>query len=228
MQTVQIRKIRSFVRREGRTTKTQKTALETLWPTYGLSVTGKAPLNFLETFQREAPVTLEIGFGDGLSLLQMAIDAPEKDFIGIEVYKTGVGNLLSAIEKSDVRNIRVFCADAVEVLEHKILDNSLDTVQIFFADPWPKSRHHKRRLIQSNFIELLVKKLKKGATLHLATDWMDYAYHMMSVISESKAFLNLAGEQAFSKRPSFRPMTKYEQRGLRLGHQTWDLIFKKI
>jgi len=227
------RQIRSFVRREGRITKTQSEALETLWPVYGLPFLGgegsdraEDPIDFGILFGRNAEIVLEIGFGDGNSLLQMAKAAPHKDFIGIEVYRTGVGNLLAGLNLEKISNVRVFCADALEVLASKIPDSSLDTVQAFFADPWPKKRHHKRRLVQSSFISLVSRKLKSEGTLHLATDWEAYAHHMMCVLSASEEFQNLAGKQNFIPRPDFRPLTKYEQRGHRLGHSTWDLLFR--
>lgn len=222
-----LRSIRSFVRREGRISKAQLSAWERLWPIYGVSATDEGFL-FLETlFGRSADTVLEIGFGDGHSLAEMAKNAPEKNFIGIEVYRTGVGNLLTLIEKHNLSNIRIFCGDAVEVLERKIPDHTLTTLQLFFADPWPKVRHHKRRIVQPAFIKLVAQKLKKDGTFHLATDWMDYAYHMMEVLGESRDFVNISGVDQFTPRPDFRPVTKYEQRGLRLGHQTWDLIFRK-
>lgn len=184
-------------------------------------------LDLAEVFGRPHEKILEIGFGDGQSLATMAKEAPDKDFIGVEVYKTGVCSLLATIEKEGLENIRIFCADALEVLEHKIPDASLAGIQIFFADPWPKTRHHKRRLIQSAFIALVAKKIKPGGFLHLATDWMDYAHQMMSVMSDSPLFENAAGFGQFTPRPSYRPLTKYEQKGLEKGHQTWDLIFKR-
>jgi tRNA (guanine-N7-)-methyltransferase len=222
-----LRPIRSFVRREGRISKAQVSAWERLWPIYGLSDTEEGFLALEQVFGRFAETILEIGFGDGHSLAEMAKNAPEKNFIGIEVYRTGVGNLLTLIEKYQLSNIRIFCADALGILERKILDNSLTTVQLFFADPWPKVRHHKRRIVQPAFIKLVAKKLKNTGTFHLATDWMDYAYHMMQVLSDSLDFVNTCGSAQFTPRPLFRPLTKYEQRGLRLGHQTWDLIFRK-
>lgn len=225
MTTIQPRHIRSFVCRKGKKTSSQRLALENLWPRYGLSV--DVPFNQDAIFGRSAPTVLEIGFGDGKSLATMAANAPEKDFIGIEVYENGIGRLLASLEKMHLSNVRIFHHDAIEVLTKCIPDSSLETIQIFFADPWPKSRHHKRRLIQTTFIDLVAKKLKKGGILHLATDWMDYAYQMMSVLSASDYFQNLAGEGQFAPRPIFRPLTKYEQRGLKLGHNTWDLLFEK-
>ncbi|HQW57416.1 MAG TPA: tRNA (guanosine(46)-N7)-methyltransferase TrmB [Gammaproteobacteria bacterium] len=220
-----LRPIRSFVRREGRISKAQLSAWERLWPIYGLSASDPGCIAFESLFGRTADTVLEIGFGDGHSLAEMAKNAPEKNFIGIEVYRTGVGNLLTLIEKHKLSNIRIFCADAVEILTNKIPDNSLTTLQLFFADPWPKVRHHKRRIVQASFIKLVSQKLKSLGTFHLATDWMDYAYHMMAVLENSADFFNARGADQFTPRPDFRPVTKYEQRGLRLGHQTWDLIF---
>jgi tRNA (guanine-N7-)-methyltransferase len=223
-----LRPIRSFVRREGRISSAQLSAWERLWPIYGLSASDPGYIAFESLFGRLADTVLEIGFGDGHSLAEMAKNAPEKNFIGIEVYRTGVGNLLALIEKYSLSNIRIFCADALEVLADKIPDNSLTTLQLFFADPWPKARHHKRRIVQAPFIKLVSKKLRSLGTFHLATDWMDYAYHMMTVLGNSADFVNASGVDQFMPRPDFRPVTKYEQRGLRLGHQTWDLIFQCV
>lgn len=222
------RPIRSFVRREGRMTVAQRTAWETEWPRYGLSVDTAGSLDFPTLFGRASDVVLEIGFGDGNSLLQMAKEAPHQDFIGVEVYRTGVGSLLLALKKDPIANIRIFCADAVEVLENCIPQNSLSKVQIFFADPWPKTRHHKRRLIQTHFIDCLAKKIRIGGVCHFATDWSNYADHMMGVMSSNAAFRNLAGFEQFMPRPAYRPLTKYEKRGHRLGHETWDLVFERI
>lgn len=222
-----LRRVRSFVRREGRISKAQLSAWDRLWPVYGLSITETGLLCLETLFGRSADTVLEIGFGDGNSLAEMAKNAPEKNFIGIEVYRTGIGNLLTLIEKYNLTNIRLFCGDALEVLEQKIPDNSLTALQLFFADPWPKVRHHKRRIVQTSFVKLVYQKLKSTGTFHLATDWMDYAYHMMAVLGEFADFVNISGRDQFTPRPDFRPVTKYEQRGLRLGHQTWDLIFRK-
>lgn len=223
-----LRPIRSFVRRESPMTKAKKIAWDSLWPIHGLMMDDKEVLDLDALFGRKAPKVLEIGFGDGQSLLKMAMAMPEKDFIGVEVYKTGVINLLLGIAQHKLSNIRIFCQDALEVLECKIPNGSLETLQVFFADPWPKTRHHKRRLVQSTFIALAAQKLQMGGKLHLATDWMSYADHMMSVLSADKAFRNKAGFREFMPRPICRPLTKYEQRGLRLGHETRDLIFERI
>jgi tRNA (guanine-N7-)-methyltransferase len=225
MTTLHSRTIRSFVRRQGKKTPAQHLAFETLWPHYGLSVNNR--LDFNAIFGRSAETVLEIGFGNGGSLATMAANAPEKNFIGIEVYENGIGRLLASLQKMNLSNVRIIDQDAVEVLTNYIPDGCLQTVQIFFADPWPKKRHHKRRLIQDPFVALVAKKLKNHGILHLATDWMDYAYQMMDVLSNSDCFQNMAGQGQFAPRPAFRPLTKYEQRGLRLGHQTWDLLFQR-
>ena len=170
---------------------------------------------------------LEIGFGMGQSLVAMAAAAPEKNFIGVEVHLPGVGRLLHSMEDEGVDNIRVYCHDAVEILNDCIDDASLDTVQIFFPDPWHKKRHHKRRLIQPDFVDLLCRKLKPGGVLHLATDWENYAEQMMEVLSANTQLRNQAGEGEFAPRPDHRPLTKFERRGERLGHGVWDLLFKK-
>lgn len=232
-----IRRIRSFVRREGRMTQTQTKAWERYWSLYGLDIKAGVegdtseppkPFDLNQIFGRPSDKIIEIGFGDGKSLVEMAKNAPDKDFIGIEVYRTGVGSLLGLIAKEGISNLKVICSDAKEVLEHRILDNSLAGVQIFFADPWPKTRHHKRRLIQDEFVSLIAQKLKPGGILHLATDWQHYADHMLQVLSEHRQFHNMAADNQFMPRPDFRPFTKYEQRGLKLGHKTWDLIFSRL
>ena len=222
-----IRRIRSFVKREGRLTTGQERALKDLFPLYGLALQD-SPLNLEDTFKRTAPCIIEIGFGNGSSLAEMAANNPEQDYIGIEVHRPGVGNLLSQIEKLELTNLRVINDDAVDVLNQMIADASLDAVYLFFADPWHKTRHHKRRIVQKEFVQLLRAKLKTGGIFHMATDWEDYAKHMMRVMSVSDYFENTAGQDQYSSRPEFRPLTKFEQRGQRLGHGVWDLIFKKI
>tara|TARA_B100000508_G_C11435830_1_gene265959 strand:- start:412 stop:1101 length:690 start_codon:yes stop_codon:yes gene_type:complete len=219
-----LRKIKSFVRREGRLTKGQTSALEKLWPEFGLN-SENGLLDWQKIFGRKATTVLEIGFGMGDSLLTQAINAPECNFIGIEVHRPGVGALLMNMQLNNVSNIRVFNADAVDVLKQCIPDESLDKVQILFPDPWHKKRHHKRRLIQADFIQLIHAKLKPGGTLHLATDWRHYAEHMMDIMNQSTGFKNAAGNNLYSPRPETRPTTKFEKRGLKLGHGVWDLIF---
>jgi len=222
-----IRKIRSFVKREGRLTKGQAAALERTWPRMGL--THEQGLLDLDTvFGRQAPTVLEIGFGMGKSLVAMAKAAPEKNFIGIEVHRPGVGACLMDAEEANLTNLRVYEHDAVEVLRDCIADNSLATVQVFFPDPWHKKRHHKRRLIQPEFVEALRNRLAVGGVLHLATDWENYAEHMLEVMSTASNWRNLAADNMYIPRPQERPLTKFEQRGERLGHGVWDLKFERV
>ncbi len=222
-----LRKIRSFVRREGRLTKGQERALELHWPTMGLEhAMGRLDLG--QIFGREAPVVLEVGFGMGRSLVEMAAAAPQKDFIGIEVHKPGVGACLMAAEEAGVSNLRVFEHDAVEVLEDCIADASLSTVQLFFPDPWHKKRHHKRRIVQPHFVEAIRKKLKIGGVFHMATDWENYAEHMLEVMSAAPGYKNQSASGDYVPRPQERPLTKFEQRGHRLGHGVWDLKFERV
>lgn len=222
-----IRRIRSFVKREGRLTTGQQRAIEEFFPRYGI-VFQESPLNFAESFQRVAPCILEIGFGDGSSLVEMAAQNPLQNYIGIEVHRPGVGNILLQIEKRELNNIRVIHYDAVDVLNKMITNNSLHAVYLFFADPWHKTRHRKRRLVQSEFVQLLRNKLKVDGVFHMATDWQDYAKHMMRVMSNAEGFANTSGINNYIDRPDYRPLTKFEQRGKRLGHGVWDLIFKKV
>lgn len=221
-----LRRIRSFVLRMGRMTQGQQRAVDQFWPQKGLSIE-QGMLNSEQVFARQAPVILEIGFGMGWSLVAMAKDAPQQDFIGIEVHRPGVGKLLHDMAEQNVENIRVYCDDAVEVLQRCIPDNSLAGVQIFFPDPWHKKRHHKRRLIQPEFVQQLRQKLTIGGVLHVATDWQDYAEHILAVLSSAEGFRNQA-EVDYVPRPAYRPITKFEQRGARLGHGVWDLLFEKI
>jgi tRNA (guanine-N7-)-methyltransferase len=221
-----IRKIRSFVRREGRMTAGQQRALRELWPRYGVDSNGMIDLNAL--FGRRAPVTLEIGFGNGDTLLTLAQASPDIDFIGIEVHRPGVGRLLQALEDRHINNVRVMCDDAVEILQHCLPDHSLQRVLLFFPDPWHKKRHHKRRIVEPGFVELVARKLQRGGILHMATDWENYAQHMLEVVSASPVFRNCAGPGRYSVKPAWRPITKFEQRGLRLGHGVWDLLFERV
>lgn len=221
-----MRRIRSFVLRTGRMTEGQKRAYDLHWPSKGLELKNGA-IVLPEVFGRDAPVVLEIGFGMGDSLAQMAAAEPDKDFIGVEVHSPGVGRLMHLIDESGIENLRAYCDDAVEVLEQCIADNSLSRVQIYFPDPWHKKRHHKRRLVQPEFVQLLRRKLKPGGVIHLATDWENYAEHMMLVMSGAEGFRNTQGEGVFAPRPDYRPVTKFEKRGERLGHGVWDLLFEK-
>jgi len=221
-----MRTVRSFVLRTGRMTEGQQNAMAALWPKMGLSVENGL-LDLTETFGREAPVVLEIGFGMGDSLIEMAKDQPEKNYIGIEVHTPGVGRLLSNADAADLSNIRVFEHDAVEVLDQCIPDGSLDTLQLFFPDPWHKKKHHKRRIVQPAFAQALRKKLKIGGVFHMATDWENYAEHMMEVMSAAEGYANKAGDGQYSPQPEWRPVTKFQKRGERLGHGVWDLMFER-
>lgn len=221
------RQIKSFVLRQGRLTKGQVQALETGWPQYGIAE-GNTSLNFSAIFGNTAPVTLEIGFGNGESLAQMALAEPERNFLGIEVHTPGVGHLFYLIQKHQLTNLRVMNTDAVDIIQQRIPENSLDRVQIYFPDPWQKKKHNKRRIIHPSFVSLLASRLREDGLLHLATDWQDYAESMAEVMQASPDFrtANPTGE-AFSPRPEFRPLTKFEQRGLKLGHGVWDLLYIK-
>lgn len=222
-----LRRIRSFVRRQGRLTKGQQQALDTLWPVMGVEYQPE-PVDLPALFGREAPVTLEIGFGMGASLVTMAQNTPHQNFLGIEVHAPGVGACLAAAKEADVQNLRVMCHDAVEVLEKMIPDNSLRMVQLFFPDPWHKTRHNKRRIVQVPFAELVMRKLKLGGVFHMATDWEAYAEHMLEVMNSIDGYRNQSEQQNYVPRPETRPLTKFEQRGQRLGHGVWDLMFERV
>lgn len=218
-----MRRIRSFVKREGRMTSAQQRALEELWPRYG--VESIQLIDFPELFGRDCPVVLEIGFGNGESLASMAQQNPDRCYLGVEVHRPGVGSLLLNIERLGLTNLRLSMADSVELLQMQIADKSLAAVQIYFPDPWPKARHHKRRLIQADFVQLLRRKLKPGGTVHLATDWPDYAEHMLLVMEAAEGFTNVAGPGKWLPRPAWRPETRFERRGLKLGHPVHDLMY---
>lgn len=219
------RKIRSFIRRQGRITPGQQLALDQHWDKYCLSP--NQPFNPGEFFNRIAPLYLEIGFGNGDCLAQIAATTPGNDYIGIEVHRPGVGHLLLRLEQQTTQNVRVYCHDAIEVLGQTIPDDSLSGVHLFFPDPWPKKKHHKRRIVQPGFLDLLVVKLKAGGYFHAATDWENYAEAMLEVLSADNRFENTNLNGNFCDKPAYRPLTKFEQRGLRLGHGVWDLIFLK-
>jgi tRNA (guanine-N7-)-methyltransferase len=218
------RPIRSFVLRAGRMGTGQQRALQELGPRYVLPFEAK-PLDAAAVFGRSAPVVLEIGFGMGDATAQIAQARPAVDFIGVEVHEPGVGALLKHIGERGLGNLRIVQHDAVEVLNHMIAPASLDGVHIFFPDPWHKKRHHKRRLIQPPLVELLASRLKPGGLLHCATDWDDYARQMLEVLSASPQLLNTA--PGYAPRPDYRPLTKFEARGQRLGHGVWDLVFSR-
>ena len=221
-----IRTVRSFVLRQGRLTKGQEQALETIWPLFGIERDG-SELEFSHLFNRTAPVVLEIGFGDGVSLAAMAKAAPEEDFLGIEVHRPGVGRLLHLIGEHELKNVRVMDDDAVEIIKKRIPESSLDRVQLFFPDPWHKKRHNKRRIVQPEFVSLIASRLKSEGVFHLATDWEPYAEHMAEVMEASSEFVSMAATP-YSEKPETRPTTKFEKRGLKLGHGVWDLLYKKI
>jgi len=218
------RSVRSFVVRAGRATVAQQRALIELWPTYGIEYATQA-LDLDQVFGRTAPRMIEIGFGAGEALLAFAQSHPDVDCIGIEVHRPGVGHLLLDAHNAGLKNLRIICHDAVEVLQQQLPATSISLAHIFFADPWPKKRHHKRRLIQPPFVELLARILQPQGVLRLATDWEPYAQHMRSVMDMSTAFTSLAGESGFMERPPVRPLTRFERRGQRLGHAVWDLAY---
>ncbi|WLS79666.1 tRNA (guanosine(46)-N7)-methyltransferase TrmB [Erwinia pyri] len=222
-----MRRIRSFVRRQGRLTKGQQHALDNYWPVMGVEYQPEA-VDLVSLFGREAPVVLEIGFGMGASLVTMAESNPQQNFLGIEVHSPGVGACLSSAHEAGVENLRVMCHDAVDVLDKMIPDNSLRMVQLFFPDPWHKARHNKRRIVQVPFAELVMRKLKLGGVFHMATDWEAYAEHMLEVMSSIAGYKNQSETQNYVPRPESRPLTKFEQRGQRLGHGVWDLMFERI
>lgn len=218
--------VRSFVVRAGRATAGQQRALVELWPTYGVKFTAQ-PLDLDQLFGRVAPRMLEIGFGAGEALLAFAQRHPEFDCIGVEVHQPGVGRLLLDAREAGVTNLRIISHDAVEVLERQLEPASISIAHIFFPDPWPKKRHHKRRLIQPAFVDLLARVIAGGGTLHLATDWEPYALHMREVLDASTSFENVAGREGFVARATERPLTRFERRGQRLGHDVWDLCFRR-
>lgn len=216
--------------RGGRLTTGQRNAMERLFPAFGLSIEACYPqrLDPMILFGRKAPTIVEIGFGDGESLLQSAKNNPQENYLGIEVHPPGVGHLLLALEKHAIKNVRVFNEDAHDVLEFAIQKNSIDRICLFFPDPWPKKKHQKRRIVQPSFVALCAEKLAPGGQLHFATDWEDYAMQALAVIETCPQLCNLAGRGQFSERPANRPLTKFEQRGQRLGHGVWDAIFSKV
>jgi tRNA (guanine-N7-)-methyltransferase len=220
------RHIRSFVLRAGRMTPAQERALTELWPAYGVDL-GADALDLESIFGRNAPRCLEIGFGVGEVIGSLAETHPQIDYLGIEVHRPGVGRLLLRAAQSNARNLRVICHDAVEVLRDRIPDASFDEILVFFPDPWHKKRHHKRRLIEPAFVELLAAKLRAGGVLRLATDWLAYAEQMLTVCNASPALASLSKDGSYVARPDFRAPTRFEKRGARLGHGVWDLAYTK-
>jgi tRNA (guanine-N7-)-methyltransferase len=224
--TTHERRIRSFVRREGRLTSGQQKNLDLLWPRYGLSMPD-APIDWAREFGREAPRTLEIGFGAGEVLADLATRYPDEDFIGIEVYLTGVGRLLGAVDDAAASNVRVFNLDAVEVLATAFANASLDNVLLYFPDPWPKKRHHKRRIVQPGFANEIARVLKPGGLWRLATDWTNYAEHMREVLDAHASFENVGDREGFVSEPP-RTGTRFEARGLRKGHAVFDMAYRRL
>ncbi|NQZ21141.1 MAG: tRNA (guanosine(46)-N7)-methyltransferase TrmB [Colwellia sp.] len=221
-----IRKVRSFVKREGRLTKGQASALEQFWATMGLNYQD-GMIDFAKLFNNSNPVVLEIGFGMGKSLVEMAKSSPELNFVGVEVHKPGVGACISLAQEEGVDNLKVFEHDAIEVLADCIPNSSLTTVQLFFPDPWHKKKHHKRRIVSLEFVETIRQKLQNGGVFHMATDWENYAECMIEDMNSAPGYENLAIEGDFVPRPDSRPLTKFENRGNNLGHGVWDIQFKR-
>lgn len=217
--------IRSYVIRSGRLTTSQRSAIDQHWASYGIEFSD-APLQLDEVFASGSRLKVEIGFGMGDSLLQMAIQDPATNYIGIEVHRPGVGKLLHGIAQHQLTNLRIICHDAREVLQNCFEASSIDKLLILFPDPWPKKRHHKRRLLQAKFAELASSRLKAGGSIHLATDWQAYAEHMMTVLENTKSLENTEGSNCYWDNP-VRPATKFERRGQKLGHGVWDLRFRK-
>ncbi len=217
------REIKSFVRREGRITQAQRDAVATLWPKYGLEK--KDVLKLDQIFNRKAPRFLEIGCGIGDAIISLAQNNPDNDYIGIEVYFPGLGTILQKIDQHNLSNVRLLRDDVMECLQETIPERSLDGVMVFFPDPWPKTRHNKRRLIQSKFLSLIIRKLKRHGRLFIATDWQDYANHITKITKDNDELINLAGSEIYAPRPAWRPLTRYEKRGIRLGHKVRDFVF---
>ena len=220
------RHVRSFVRRIGRITPAQQRAFDTHWADYGIDYTGE-PRDFAVLFGRDAPLIVEIGFGNGEQLLHASAAEPESNFIGIEVHTPGVGRLMNGLSAQRLCNTRVYADDAVDILRDEIAPDSLNEVRIYFPDPWPKARHNKRRLIQPDLVDLIASRLQLGGTLHLATDWEAYAGHMREVLQANTKFTNIDSRGAAVERPAWRIQTHFEQRGRKLGHGVWDFIYRR-
>lgn len=220
------RKVRSFVLRTGRLSEAQKRAMNDNWAEFGLEHQADH-FDFKKIFNNDQPVILEIGFGMGRSLVEMAKQNPNNNYIGIEVHTPGVGACIAYALEQQVSNLRVICHDAIEILQDNIPDQSLSGLQLFFPDPWHKAKHHKRRIVQPQFVKLVMQKLKSGGFIHMATDWENYAEQMLEVLRQEQGLTNTSATNDFIPRPDFRPLTKFEQRGHRLGHGVWDLYFVK-
>jgi tRNA (guanine-N7-)-methyltransferase len=205
-------------------TQAQERAWRELWPRLGLD-RGDHPLDFAAMFGREAPVVLEVGFGNGETLVALATAHPERNFVGLDVHPPGVGHLMLQCDAARLANVRIVCDDAVEVLQRRVADASLDELLLYFPDPWPKKRHHKRRIVQPAFVALVARKLKPGGVLRMATDWQPYAEHMLETAGQCPGLVNSAADGLYVERPASRPLTRFERRGQRLGHGVWDLAF---
>ncbi len=222
-----LRRIRSFVLREGRMTPAQQRAFDTLWSRYGLDYRGTRR-DLDASFGRSAPRVLEIGFGNGEALAWASEHDPDRDYLGVEVHGPGVGRLMNALAAGDAGNVRIYKHDAVDVLEHEIAPAALSEVRIWFPDPWHKKRHHKRRLIQPDFVTLLGSRVAPGGLLHLATDWQPYAEHMLEVMEAAPDWRNERGPGQYADKPDWRIETHFERRGLKLGHGVWDLLYRRV
>ncbi|MEO5341748.1 MAG: tRNA (guanosine(46)-N7)-methyltransferase TrmB [Gammaproteobacteria bacterium SHHR-1] len=220
--------IRSYVLRQGRMTRSQERAFAQFWPIYGLVPGPAEPLDPARLFAVEQPLFLEIGFGNGEGLAELARRHPERNYLGIEVHSPGVGHLLIRAAELQLNNLRLIRQDAVEVLRDHLPANCLDGIMLFFPDPWHKKRHHKRRIVQPAFLDLCARALKPGGILHLATDWQDYAEQMLHLLQACPQLSNCQAADGFAPRPEGRPLTRFEQRGQRLGHGVWDLLFRRL
>lgn len=220
------RPIRSFVVRSGRMTLGQQKGWEEYWSKYGMESVSEQ-LDWSDVFGNDNPVVFEIGFGMGQSLFEMASSDPHTNFVGVEVHRPGVGALLSMAGEAELENLRVFCCDANEIINHMLKDGCLARLQLYFPDPWHKKRHHKRRLVQDEFVARIIPKLAPDGVIHMATDWEPYAEHMLEVLEASQDLINEAGQGQYSPKPDYRPNTKFEKRGERLGHGVWDLLYRR-
>ncbi|CAG0878789.1 unnamed protein product [Cyprideis torosa] len=220
------RSIRSFVVRNGRITQGQQRAFDENWLTFGIEYT-QSHIDWSAEFGRDAPLWIEIGFGNGIQTAHMAELYPQTNFVGIEIHMPGVGRLLSQIQERQLKNLRIIRHDAVEVLQNCVSDEQAERILLFFPDPWPKKKHHKRRIVQADFTKLVSQKLKTGGYFHLATDWEEYALHMLETIGAEKDLENQSTDNTFIPPPEYRLITKFEKRGLKRGHEVWDLLFRK-
>ncbi len=220
------RSVRSFVVRNGRTTPGQIRAYDKCWPEFGIEYK-ESTIDWAVEFGREAPLWIEIGFGNGIQTAHMAKMYPEINFLGIEIHMPGVGHLLNQILEHQLQNLRIIRHDAVEVLQNCVFDGQAERILLFFPDPWPKKKHHKRRIVQTEFTKLVIQKLKTGGHFHMATDWEEYALHMLETIGAEKGFINQSPENDYITPPAYRLTTKFENRGIKRGHGVWDLLFQK-